>query len=109
MKREADTLEQETGSNYLYLTLGALVHPKKTGGEARAPLFLLPIRIGGGLASRPFTIALDGQEIAQPNLCLLQWLKTTHGLDLPALAEPAIDDAGIAIQTVFAGIREGAG
>ncbi len=105
MKREADTLEQETGSNYLYLTLGALVHPKK-GGEARAPLFLLPIRLAGGLASRPYAIALDGQEIAQPNLCLLQWLKTTHGLDLPDLAEPAIDDAGIAIQTVFAGIRK---
>ena len=105
MKREADTLEQESGSNYLYLTLGALVHTKADGSEARAPLFLLPVRLTGGLAFTPYAIKLDGDDVAQPNLCLLQWLKTTKGLDLTELATPSLDDTGIAIGAVLGGIR----
>jgi hypothetical protein len=106
MKREADTLEQETGSNYLYLTLGTLVHPKPNGGEARAPLFLLPVRITGGLAFTSYSMKLDGDETAQPNLVLLEWLKSTRGLDLDELAHPLLDDSGIAIGAVFAAIRK---
>jgi len=105
MKREADTLEQESGSNYLYLTLGTLVHTKADGSEARAPLFLLPVRLTGGLAFTPYAITLDGDDVAQPNLCLLQWLKTTKGLDLTELAAPSLDDTGIAIGAVLGGIR----
>jgi hypothetical protein len=105
MKREADTLEQESGSNYLYLTLGTLVHTKADGSEARAPLFLLPVRLTGGLAFTPYAIKLDGDDVAQPNLCLLQWLKTTKGLDLTELATPSLDDTGIAIGAVLGGIR----
>lgn len=105
MKRESDTLEQETGSNYLYLTIGALVHTKSDGTEARAPLFLLPVRLTGGLAFTPYSMKLDGEEIAHPNLCLLQWLKTTKGLELTDLENPALDDSGLAINATFAGIR----
>jgi hypothetical protein len=105
MKREADTLEQESGSNYLYLTLGTLVHSRADGSEARAPLFLLPVRLTGGLAFSPYALTLDGEELAQPNLCLLQWLKTTKGVDLTALSSPALDESGLAIGTTLAGIR----
>jgi len=105
MKREADTLEQESGSNYLYLTLGTLVHEKADGSEARAPLFLLPVRLTGGLAFTPYAMKLDGDDLAQPNLCLLQWLKTTKGLDLTELENPSIDDSGLAIGAVLTGIR----
>ena len=105
MKREADTLEQESGSNYLYLTLGTLVHEKADGSEARAPLFLLPVRLTGGLAFTPYAMKLDGDDLAQPNLCLLQWLKTTKGLDLTELENPSLDDSGLAIGAVLTGIR----
>jgi hypothetical protein len=105
MKREAESLEQETGSNYLYLTLGTLVHPRADGREARAPLFLLPVRLTGGLSFTPYFLAAEGDDLAAPNLCLLQWLQTTQGLDLSELSSPALDDSGIAIEAVFAGIR----
>jgi len=105
MKREADTLEQESGSNYLYLTLGTLIHSKADGSEARAPLFLLPVRLTGGIAFTPYAMTLDGGEIAEPNLCLLQWLKTTKGVELGELANPSLDDSGLAIGAIFAGIR----
>jgi hypothetical protein len=105
MKREADTLEQESGSNYLYLTLGTLVHTRADGREARAPLFLLPVRLTGGIAFTPYAMKLDGGEIAEPNLCLLQWLKTTKGVELSELESPSLDDSGLAIGAIFSGIR----
>jgi hypothetical protein len=105
MKREAESLEQETGSNYLYLTLGTLVHTRPDGREARAPLFLMPVRLTGGLSFTPYFLAADGDDLAQPNLCLLQWFQTTQGLDLTELSSPAIDDSGLAIEAVFEGIR----
>ena len=106
MKRDAETLEQETGSNYLYLTIGTLVHEKPSGGEARAPLFLLPVKLKGGVAFSPYSFSLEGDDIAQPNLCLLEWLKATKGLDLTELSNPALDDSGLAISTIFSGIRK---
>jgi hypothetical protein len=105
IKREADTLEQESGSNYLYLSLGTLIHTKADGSEARAPLFLLPVRLTGGRTFSPYSMSLDGEEVAQPNLCLLQWLKTTRGVDLTALSSPALDDSGLAIGATLAAIR----
>ena len=105
MKREAESLEQETGSNYLYLTLGTLIHTRPDGREARAPLFLMPVRLTGGLSFTPYFLAAEGDDLATPNLCLLQWFETTQGLDLSELREPAIDDSGIAIEAVFDGIR----
>lgn len=50
-------------------------------------------------------MAAEGDDLAQPNLCLLQWFETTQGLSLTELSEPAIDDSGLAIEAVFAGIR----
>ena len=66
--------EFAAGSNYLYLTIGTLVHPKSTGNEAHAPLFLLPVRIEGGTGRRPYCIMADGTEVASPNHCLIKKL-----------------------------------
>ncbi|MDR3072663.1 MAG: DUF4011 domain-containing protein, partial [Clostridiales Family XIII bacterium] len=105
MKRAAQTLEQETGSNYLFLTIGSLIHPKERGGECRAPLLLLPVKLSGIGGLLQFQIVADGDDLAQPNLCLLEWLRITKGLSLDALANPATDETGIAIKTVFTEIR----
>lgn len=105
MKRTAQTLKQETGSNYLYLTFGALIHPREKGGECRAPLFLLPVKLSRLTMIGNFNIKIDGDEPAQPNLCLLEWLRATQGLDLDALANPAADESGIAMGAVFTEIR----
>jgi hypothetical protein len=67
---------------------------------------LLPVRITGGLAFTSYSMKLDGDETAQPNLVLLEWLKSTRGLDLDELAHPLLDDSGIAIGAVFAAIRK---
>ncbi|HKD98448.1 MAG TPA: DUF4011 domain-containing protein, partial [Micromonosporaceae bacterium] len=105
LQREARTMEQETGSNYLYLTLGTLVHEKGTGGEAHAPLFLLPVRIEGGAGKRPYYIVVDGSEIATPNNCLIEWLRIKHSVHIPELEQPVRDERGIDIPKTLADIN----
>ena len=104
LKRDAATLEQETGSNYLYLAIGSLVHLKPSGEEARAPLFLLPVSLNGGLVL-PFSFQGQEGEFAVPNLCLVQWLRSTKGVRLDALENPATDESGLAIDATFAELR----
>jgi hypothetical protein len=104
LQREARTMTQETGSNYLYLTLGTLVHRKSTGQEAHAPLFLLPVRIEGGSGRRPYTMVADGPEVAVPNHCLVEWLRVKHGVTIPELENPAHDESGIDIPRTLAAI-----
>ncbi|EHR61021.1 DUF4011 domain-containing protein [Saccharomonospora cyanea] len=104
LQREARTLQQETGSNYLYLTLGTLVHPGPSG-EAHAPLFLLPVRIDGGTGHKPYTIVIDGDEIATPNYCLIEWLRVRHGVRIPELENPILDEDGIDIDRSLEAIR----
>lgn len=107
LQREARTMEQETGSNYLYLTIGTLVHTKATGGEAYAPLFLLPVRIEGGSGRRPYAMVIDGTEVASPNYCLIEWLRVKHSVRIPELERPVLDEHGIDIAKTLAAINTG--
>ncbi|WP_203718370.1 DUF4011 domain-containing protein [Asanoa siamensis] len=105
LQRDARTMEQETGGNYLYLTLGTLVHPKAAGGEAHAPLFLLPVRIEGGTGRRPFSLVIDGSEVASPNHCLVEWLRVKHRVRISELEQPIRDEHGIDIGKTLTAIR----
>ncbi|MBY8870477.1 DUF4011 domain-containing protein [Micromonospora sp. PLK6-60] len=107
LQREARTMLQETGSNYLYLTIGTLVHPRTTGGEAYAPLFLLPVRIEGGTGRRPYAMVIDGSEVASPNYCLIEWLRVKHGVRIPELEQPVLDEHGIDVAKTLAAINAG--
>ncbi|GAA1799530.1 DUF4011 domain-containing protein [Planosporangium flavigriseum] len=105
LQREARTMAQETGSNYLYLTLGTLVHTRSNGTEARAPLFLVPVRIEGGTGRKPYFFMADGTELAEPNHCLVEWLRVKHGVEIPELSHPIVDDYGIDIAKTLAAIN----
>ncbi|MGW5580301.1 DUF4011 domain-containing protein [Micromonospora chokoriensis] len=107
LQREARTMEQETGSNYLYLTIGTLVHTKTAGGEAYAPLFLLPVRVEGGSGRRPYAMVIDGTEVASPNHCLIEWLRVKHSVRIPELEQPVLDEHGIDIAKTLAAINTG--
>ncbi|MBN1174369.1 MAG: DUF4011 domain-containing protein, partial [Micromonosporaceae bacterium] len=107
LQRDARTMQQETGGNYLYLTLGTLVHPKTGGGQASAPLFLLPVRIEGGAGGSGYSLVIDGPEIAAPNHCLVEWLRVKHDVRVPQLEYPAQDEHGIDIPKALAAISAG--
>ncbi|WP_084525968.1 DUF4011 domain-containing protein [Nocardia vaccinii] len=105
LARTARTLLEETGSSNLYLTLGALVHQTSTGAEARAPLFLLPVKITGGTGRKSFQIIANTTEVATPNYCLVEWLRLKHNVSIEALETPELDDSGLDIVAALRGIR----
>lgn len=94
---KARTVQEETGANSLYLTLGELVW-SLDGRELRSPLLLMPVRltsIGGGGAYR---LALDESEPTSLNHCLFEKLRHEFGLviDQSRLAgEHGVDVAGV--------------
>jgi hypothetical protein len=100
LKRESETLEQETGSHYLYLVFGVLVHLGIRGKVAKSPLFLLPVTVGTGVQGG-LDIFLAGDEAAQSNPCLLEWLLVTHNLTINGLDNPGLDGTGEALNAAF--------
>jgi len=106
LQRTARTMLEETGNANLYLTFGALVHRTPTGKEARAPLFLLPVKVEGRGGREPFQIRLDSSNVASPNLCLVEWLRAKHGVQIEALETPKLDRSGIDLVAVLPAIRD---
>src|SRR5690606_13162536 len=106
LQRTARTLLEETGNANLYLAVGALTHKTVTGAEARAPLFLLPVKIGGGAGRSEFTFRVDATHVAAPNHCLVEWLRIKHNVRIDALATPKLDQSGIDIAAALPAIRD---
>ncbi|MGC9665903.1 DUF4011 domain-containing protein [Planosporangium sp. 12N6] len=107
LQRAARTMEQETGGNCLYLTIGTLAHSLGNGAPAYAPLFLVPVRLEGGAGRRPYTVVADGSQPPTVNHCLVEWLRVKYGLELPELdelADPAGADFGFDIATALTAI-----
>ncbi|MDK6565564.1 DUF4011 domain-containing protein [Corynebacterium pyruviciproducens] len=98
LRRAVTTLQEETGSNNLYLALGTILIPR-TGEKnpAVAPLFLVPIKFTGGKGDARFGIVIDSSQDATPNHCLVEWLRQEHNISIPALEEPFQDDSGLDI------------
>lgn len=105
LQRRARTLLEETGNANLYLTLGAMIHTTSSGKEARAPLFLLPVKIIGGTGRSDFRIVVDSANTASPNHCLVEWLRIKHNVQIPDLSSPRLDASGIDIDHALPAIR----
>jgi hypothetical protein len=106
LQRTARTMLEETGNANLYLTLGALVHRTPSGKDARAPLFLLPVKIEGGGGRSAFQIRVDAANVASPNHCLVEWLRIKHDVRIDALETPPLDRSGIDVAAALPAIRD---
>ena len=103
LMRKARTVLEETGANNLYLALGSLVWDD-AGREARAPLFLLPATIKGR-RGQLFKVQAEEGAVAVANQCLLEKLRVSKQLTIPALEHPLTDDAGIDVDDALAQLR----
>ena len=103
LARRVRTLTEETGSPNLYLTLGTMVISGNSG-NVEAPLFLIPVTLGGGTGQSRFRIAADNALQASPNYCLVEWLRTKHRVEIPSLSEPPVDKSGLDIERALAEI-----
>lgn len=105
LRRKATTIQEETGNNNLFVTLGALRWKDNRGNDALAPLFLLPVKLEGRSQSS-YRLRLAGDEVALPNFCLIQKLRRDHDFELPLLENPPRDDSGIDMAVTFQALRE---
>ncbi|MGJ7916195.1 DUF3320 domain-containing protein [Massilia sp. LXY-6] len=89
--REAQTAEEESGINILYLALGFLTwfEDKISAVQREAPLILLPVQLTRNQRTNTYDIRLRDDDIVT-NLPLQQRLKEDFGLVLPELE---IDEA----------------
>lgn len=101
----ARLLESETGANSMFLVLGTLVWRDGDGDELVSPLFLVPVRVHSDRGHALGRIELDPNGFTTPNYCLVEKLKATHRLDVPAFESPPEDDSGIAVDVALEALR----
>lgn len=84
--REAQTAEEESGVNILYLALGFLTwfEDKASPIEREAPLILLPVQLTRNQRTSTYEVRLRDDDIVT-NLPLQQRLKADFGLVMPEL------------------------
>jgi hypothetical protein len=104
LKRKADDVERQTGANNLFLCIGLLTWTGKDGKDGSAPLFLIPVRISG-TARAGFSIAVDESAEVLPNYALLERMRMDYGISVDVLERPILDDAGIDVDALLAGVR----
>lgn len=105
LRRRSKTVLEETGANSLFLTLGALAWKDAKGSPALAPLFLLPVVLEGRKGRR-WEMKAEPDAQVLPNYCLLEKLKRDFGVEIPVLANPPADEAGIDLPEVFESVRQ---
>jgi len=81
---DARTLEEEQGTNILFLALGTLkwIDPNNKANIRYAPLILLPVRLERAKAGEKFKLSWRGEDLS-PNLSLEAFLDRIHNLALP--------------------------
>jgi hypothetical protein len=104
LAHKARTVTEETGANNLYLALGTLVW-ELDGRTLRSPLILVPVTLSPAGRGSRYRLALDEAGASTPNYCLIEKLRQSHGLDLPGLADPPTDGAGIDLDAAFDAVR----
>ena len=101
---KARTILEETGANNLYLAFGML-RWTFNDRELRSPLVLVPVHLESSGRGSVFRLTIDDAGESTPNYCLLEKLRVSFGLEIPGLAVPAKDDAGIDLPAAFAATR----
>lgn len=84
--REAQTAEEESGVNVLYLALGFLIwyEDRSSSLPREAPLVLLPVELRRNAKTSAYDISARDEDVFT-NLPLQQRLKDEFGIDLPEL------------------------
>ena len=103
---KARVIEEETGSNNLFLTFGSLKWTVNNR-QVSSPLVLVPIRLTSTGKQTSFTFTLDDAGESTPNFCLLEKFKQeTDGKEIEALKNPPRDESGLDLSAIIQETRE---
>lgn len=104
LKRRADDVEHQTGSNNLFLCVGTLAWTGDDGRGGQAPLFLIPVRLSG-TARTGYSLGVDDTAEVMPNHALLERVRLDYGISIGVLERPVLDNAGIDVDALLNGVR----
>ncbi|HXH35985.1 MAG TPA: DUF4011 domain-containing protein [Plantibacter sp.] len=104
---KAKTIVEETGANNLYLAFGMLSW-RFGDRDLRSPLVLVPVTLTTTSRGSTYRLSLDEAGSSTPNYCLLEKLRLSFGLEIPGLANPGDDGAGIDLPAAFNAVRQAA-
>ncbi|WP_154792608.1 DUF3320 domain-containing protein [Occultella kanbiaonis] len=104
LAHRARTIVEDTGANNLYLALGSLIWSIGTE-QLRSPLVLVPVTLRTRSKAGAYTFTLDESGSSTPNFCLLEKLRQLFDLEIPGLAEPTDDHAGVDLEAALAATR----
>lgn len=105
LANKAKTIVDETGANNLYLAFGMLSW-ELADRPLKSPLVLVPVTLRTTNRGERYVIAMDEAGTSTPNYCLVEKLRTSLGLEIPALAQPAEDASGIDLTGTFNAVRQ---
>ena len=108
LHRRAKSDIQEGGTNTLFLVAGFLKWKKMEGDlrTYRAPLLLIPVKLGRQTARSPFKITHHDDDV-QINSTLLQLLRQNFELQIPEFeGKLPRDDSGIDVPRIFEIMRQ---
>jgi SpoU rRNA methylase family enzyme len=100
---DAKSIQQETGSNGLYLAIGSLTWKVKQG-EIESPLVLIPVTLTPKNRGTAFALSIEESGVT-PNFSLVEKLKIEHKINLSGLANLATDRFGIDIDRTLDYVR----
>ncbi len=101
---KAKTIRDETGSNNLYLAFGMLCW-RFGDRDLRSPLVLVPVTLSTTSRGETYRLVIDESGASTPNYCLLEKLRVGFGMEVPGLADPAVDASGIDLKAAFDAMR----
>jgi very-short-patch-repair endonuclease len=85
---------EEQGVNTLFIALGMLMWRDPRDTEIhRAPLLLVPVELERRSAGEGFRLKYSGEDVS-PNVCLLEYLKQSVGIELDDLMDSEEIDVG---------------
>ncbi|BBX09940.1 DUF3320 domain-containing protein [Mycolicibacterium aichiense] len=105
LANKAKTIVEETGANNLYLAFGMLSW-ELADRQLKSPLVLVPVTLSTTNRGERYVLTMDEAGMSTPNYCLVEKLRTSLGLEIPALAQPDEDASGIDLTGTFNGVRQ---
>jgi hypothetical protein len=101
---KARTIQDETGSNNLYLAFGMLKW-RFGDRDLSSPLVLIPVSLSTTSHGETYRLTIDESGASTPNYCLLEKLRVGFGMEVAGLAEPTHDAFGIDLKEAFDAMR----
>lgn len=107
LHRNAKLAEEENGKSTLYLGLGLLKwYESKSDDTVRyAPILLVPVELNRRSINSKFVLRGRDEE-TMINITLLEYLRQEFKLDMSALEDLPMDDAGVDVPKVLALVRK---